>query len=157
KTRHMPEQNAGTATVWNYNSDDTVNTVTDARGANVTYGYNARHLVTAKSYNAPAGITSTTNATLVYDAAGNKTSMTDGVGTRSYSYDQLSRLTSETQIFTGLSGSFTLTYGYNLTGSLTSLAEPSQFGAVVSYAYDATGRLANVTGSGGLSAQLLTG
>lgn len=28
--------------------------------------------------------------------------------------------------FTGLSGSYTLTYGYNLAGALTSLAEPSQ-------------------------------
>lgn len=157
KTRHVPEQNAGTATVWSYNSDDTVNTVTDARSASVTYGYNARHLVTSLTYSAPAGITSTANATFGYDAAGNRTSRADGVGTRSYSYDQLSRLTSETQIFTGLSGSCALSYGYNLAGSLTSLAEPSQFGAVVNYSYDATGRLANVTGSGGLSSQLLTG
>jgi YD repeat-containing protein len=83
--------------------------------------------------------------------------MTDGLGTRSYNYDQLSRMTSETQTFTGLSGSYTLTYGYNLEGALTSVAEPSQFGAVVNYSYDSIGRLASVTGSGGLSAQLLTG
>lgn len=157
KTKHVPEQNAGTATVWTYNADDTVNTVTDARSASVTYGYNARHLVTSKSYSAPTGIRSTANATLGYDAAGNRTSMTDGVGTRSYSYDQISRLTSETQSFTGFSGSYALTYGYNLVGSLTSLAEPAQFGSVVNYSYDAIGRLTNVTGSGGLSAQLLTG
>ncbi|HEY2962507.1 MAG TPA: hypothetical protein VGJ37_08845, partial [Pyrinomonadaceae bacterium] len=157
KTRHVPEQNPGTATVYTYNSDDTVNTITDARGASVTHSYNGRHLVTSKSYNAPAGVTATASASFGYDGAGNRTSMADGVGTRYYSYNQLSRMTSETQIFTGLSGSYTLTYGYNLAGGLTSVAEPSQFSAVVNYSYDSIGRLAAVTGSGGLSTQLLTG
>ncbi|HEY2961020.1 MAG TPA: hypothetical protein VGJ37_01290, partial [Pyrinomonadaceae bacterium] len=157
KTRHVPEQNPGTATVYTYNADDTVNTITDARGTTTTYGYNARHLVTAINYTAPADITPRSNATFGYDAAGNRTSMTDGVGSRSYSYDQLSRMSSETTNFTGLSGSYTLSYAYNLAGSLTSLAEPSQFGAVVSYSYDALGRLTAVNGSGGISAQILTG
>jgi YD repeat-containing protein len=53
KTRHVPEQNVATATIYTYNSDDTVHTITDARGASVSYGYNARHLVTSKNYNAP--------------------------------------------------------------------------------------------------------
>ena len=92
-----------------------------------------------------------------YDAAGNRTSMTDGVGSRAYTYDQLSRMTSETQSFNGLAGTYPLSYGYNLADQLTSLAEPSQFGATVNYAYDSIGRLTAVTGSGGISAQLLTG
>jgi YD repeat-containing protein len=157
KTRHVPEQNTGAATVWTYNPDDTINTITDARGVIATYGYNARHLMTSINYSAPAGVAPTANATFAYDAAGNRTSMTDGVGTHSYAYNQLSRLTSESYNFTGLSGTYTLSYGYNLAGALTSLAEPAQFGAVISYAYDAIGRLTAVTGAGGPSAQLLTG
>jgi len=157
KTKHVPEQNAGTNTVWTYNADGTINTVTDPRGANTTYGYNARHLVTSINHSAPGSVTPTANATFAYDAAGNRTSMTDGVGTHSYAYNQLSRLTSETYNFTGLSGTYTLSYGYNLAGALTSLAEPAQYGAVISYAHDAIGRLTAVTGTGGPSTQLFTG
>jgi hypothetical protein len=31
QTRHVPEQNAGTATTWSYNTDDTIQSRTDAR------------------------------------------------------------------------------------------------------------------------------
>src|SRR6202008_5197287 len=45
KTRHVPEQNSGTATSWVYNNDDTVQSITDARGAATTFTYNnGRHL-----------------------------------------------------------------------------------------------------------------
>jgi YD repeat-containing protein len=156
KTEHVPDQNAGANTVWTYNADDTVATATDARGAIATYGYNSRHLITSITYSAPPGVTSTANVTYGYDAAGNRASMTDGVGSHTYSYNQLSRMTSETTSFTGFAGSYTLSYGYNLAGALTSLAEPAQFGATVGYSYDAIGRLTAVTGSGGIS-QVLTG
>jgi YD repeat-containing protein len=63
----------------------------------------------------------------------------------SYSYNQLSQLTSEARTFTGV-GSFTLSYAYNLAGAVTSLTDP--FGAQVGYSYDAAGRASAVTGSG---------
>ncbi len=107
KTRKVPEQNVGTATIWDYNADDTVQKITDSRGASQTFSYNDRHLVTGISYSAPAGITATPNATFGYDAAGNRTSMTDGLGSATYNYDQLSRMSSETRNFTGL-GNFTI-------------------------------------------------
>ena len=45
-TKHVPEQNAGTATVYAYNADDTIQSVTDARGASASYVYNnGRHLL----------------------------------------------------------------------------------------------------------------
>jgi YD repeat-containing protein len=146
KTKHVPEQNVGTGTVYNYNPDDTLLSVTDARGASTTYGYNARHLVTGITYSAPSGIPATPNVSFAYDAAGNRTSMTDGMGSKSYSYNQVSQMTSETRTFTGLSGSFTLNYAYNLAGELTSITDP--FSAQVGYNYDTTGRLSSVTGSG---------
>jgi YD repeat-containing protein len=149
QTKHVPQQNAGTATVYAYNPDDTIQSVTDARGASATYIYNNnRHLVNEIHYSAPSGITATPNVTYGYDAAGNRTLMSDGSGATTYAYDQLSRMSSETRSFTALAGSYTISYGYNLAGELTSLTEPNQFGTSVSYAYDSAGRLSTVTGSG---------
>lgn len=73
--------------------------------------------------------------------------MADGSGSVSYVYDQLSRLTSESRTFAGplSSNTYTLSYGYNLAGGLTSVTDPT--GAVINYAYDKTGRMMDVTGS----------
>ncbi|HMG72729.1 MAG TPA: hypothetical protein VK582_04450, partial [Pyrinomonadaceae bacterium] len=70
--------------------------------------------------------------------------MTDGLGSVSYGYNQLSQLTSETRTLPV--GSFGLTYGYNLAGELTSVTNP--WGAQLGYGYDNTGKLTNVSGSG---------
>ena len=77
--------------------------------------------------------------------------MTDGLGSKSYVYDQLSRMTSETRTFTGdpdsyPPGSYTLSYAYNPAGQLTSITNHS--GAQVGYSYDDIGRPTNVSGSG---------
>ena len=145
KTKHVPEQDAGTATTYNYNSDDTVQSVTDARGATQTLSYNGRHLLTNITYTAPAGITVPAPVGYGYDAAGNRTSMTDGLGPVSYAYDQLSRLSSETRTFSGV-GTFPLSYSYNLASELTSITD--SFGAQVGYNHDQRGKLTGVTGSG---------
>ncbi|MGH9957467.1 MAG: hypothetical protein ACREBC_10115, partial [Pyrinomonadaceae bacterium] len=77
QSRTTPEQ--GTTT-YSYNQDDTINVVTDARGATTTFGYNPRHLVTSLTYGVPAGVAATPNVTFGYDEAGNRTSMDDGPG-----------------------------------------------------------------------------
>jgi YD repeat-containing protein len=71
--------------------------------------------------------------------------MTDGLGSKTYQYDQLSRVISETRTVTGL-GSFQMSYAYNLAGQLTSITDP--FGAQVGYSHDSKGRPTSVTGSG---------
>jgi RHS repeat-associated protein len=142
QTRTTPEQ--GTTT-YSYFADDSVQTVTDARGATSTLSYNNRGLVTGITYGVPSGVAATPNVTFGYDAAGNRTSMTDGLGSVSYVYDQLSRLTSETRVFSGL-GSYALTYAYNLGSELTSIT--NQWGAQVGYSYDKLGRPTSVSGSG---------
>ena len=58
-----------------------------------------------------------------YDAAGNRTQMTDGLGSLSYNYDQLSRMMSETRSFNGV-GSFAINYAYNLASELSSVTDP---------------------------------
>ncbi|HSD48132.1 MAG TPA: hypothetical protein VLB87_16010, partial [Pyrinomonadaceae bacterium] len=148
-SNHRPEQNVNATTSWLYNADDTIQKVTDGRGASETYTYNSRHLLTNITYAWPGGGTIPIPVTLEYDAAGNRTSMTDYTGTVSYHYDQLSRMDWEQRNFASLGSTiYRFTYGYNLAGNLTSVTEPSQFGASVTYGYDTAGRLNSVTGSG---------
>lgn len=143
QTRTTPEQGA---TSYNYFADDTVQTITDPRGATMTFSYNQRHLVMGISFGVSGTVAATPNISFGYDAAGNRTSMSDGLGSKSYVYDQLSRMTSETRTFAGLPGSYTLSYAYNRANQLTSLT--NQSGAQVGYNYDAIGRPASVSGSG---------
>jgi YD repeat-containing protein len=158
QTSHVPEQQDSngnpTYTTWSYNSDDTIYSITDARGVFGTYGYNNRHLVTSINYSVPPGsnIPATPNITFGYDAAGSRTSMTDGLGSQSYSYDSLSRMISETRTFSDPSNpqingvSKTLSYDYNLAGELKIVTDP--WGATVNYGFDSSGRLSNINGSG---------
>jgi YD repeat-containing protein len=150
QSKHVPEQNAGAATVYVYNSDDTVYSTTDARGATSTFTYNNRGLTTNISYGGPSPVPASVSIT--YDAAGNRTSMSDGTGSVSYAYDQLSRMTSETRSFNGLNGTFTLSYEYTLSGELKAITDP--VGSRVDYAYDNSGRLTSATGSGPISASV---
>ncbi|HEV7903688.1 MAG TPA: S8 family serine peptidase [Pyrinomonadaceae bacterium] len=142
-TRKTPIQTS--ATVYTYNADDTVRTVTDARGAVRTMSYNARHLLTGVSYSTPTGVTATGATAFAYDAAGNRLWMTDDSGRVDYTYNTLSQLTNETRQFAGLSGSYALGYTYNLAGAVASVTDPA--GVTVNYGYDAAGRLSQVTGT----------
>lgn len=135
-------------TTWDYNADDTIQKVTDARGASATYAYNNnRHLVTNITYNAPSGIPTIPAVSFGYDAAGNRTSMSDGTGTMAYHYDQLSRMDWEDRTFTGVSGTYRLSYAYNLANELTSLSIPFT-SQQIGYNYDTAGRLSGVTANG---------
>jgi YD repeat-containing protein len=141
--RTTPEQ--GTA-IYAYNPDDTLTSMTDARGAAATYGYNNnRGLVTSINYNQASRVAATPSVSFGYDAVGNRTSMSDGLGSMSYAYNSLSQMTSETRTFSGV-GSYQLSYSYNLAGELTGISNP--WGASVGYNYDSTGRLNSVSGAG---------
>src|SRR4030095_3038995 len=81
------------------------------------------------------------------------TSMTDGLGSMSYNYDELSRLRSEIRVFTGV-GTFTLSYDYNLRNQLKKLTDPSN--TTINYNYNVAGHLSGVTGSDALVANVST-
>lgn len=149
KTKHEPEQDAGANTTWDYNTEGALQKITDGRGAATNYSYNNRHLLTGVTYSVPSGsqIPVPAAVTYGYDAASNRTSMTDGTGAVNYSYDSLSRMTSESRTFTGLTGTYALNYSYNLANSLTSLAIPFR-SQQIGYTYDTTNRLSGVTASG---------
>ncbi len=100
------------------------------------------------SYTVPQGSNIAVPATVsyTYDAAGNRTLMNDGLGSASYNYNSLSRMTSETrnisQPTTPLT--FSISYQYNLAGQLTSITDPNN--KTINYTRDAIGRLAAITG-----------
>jgi YD repeat-containing protein len=132
-----------TATTYTYNADNQVATVTDARGVTQTFTYNSRELPTTVSYSGGPPLTSINFA---YDGAGNRTSMADATGSRTYGYNQLSQLTSETRQFNGLSGTFTLSYEYNLAGALKTFID--HVGSRVDYNFNTAATLTSITGSG---------
>ena len=142
-TRTTPEQ--GTTT-YGYNVDDTVSTITDARNAVMTFGYNPRKLISGITFTAPAGVAATPNVTFQYDSAGNRTNMSSSASSVTYTYDTASRLTSEARTFSGVAGSFTLSYAYNHLGQLKEITNP--WNAKVGYTYNQAGELTGVTGQG---------
>jgi YD repeat-containing protein len=99
-----------------------------------------------------SSVPDTPNVNFTYDNLGNRTQMTDGVGTQIYVYNSLSQLTSETRQFSDSlanaplpNNGYKIEYTYNLSGGLKSYKDP--FGKQVDQAYDKVGRVTGVTGS----------
>jgi YD repeat-containing protein len=132
QTRQYPIESA--ATTFTYYNDDRPLSITDARSAAATYSYNSRGLQTGVSYTVPSGVAATPNVSFSYDEVGNRLQMNDGQGQTNYVYDTLSRLTAETRTFTGLPGSYQLTYTHNLAGQLTSYTDVAN-NNTINYAY----------------------
>ena len=152
KTRRLPQQTANTVT--NYNADDSVSSVTDARGAITNYDYNGRGLLEEISYEVPANsnIPVPSDVNFSYDAVGNRTQMTDGLGNVVYEYNQLSQMTAETRQFNDTladaplsNNKFKIQYTYHLGGSLKSVTDP--YNVTINYGNDKIGRLQSVTGT----------
>ena len=151
KTRHLPEQqvdsnnpNSTDHTTWAYNADDTIQSITDARGASSVFTYNnGRHLPNVGTHTMSGS--STIVESFGYDAVGNRTSMSDSSGTTTYEYNQLSQMRSEKRTFAGLAGIYTLSYDYNLAGQLKSLTDHTN--QRINYGYDNAGRLNSLTGT----------
>lgn len=145
-TRKRPVES--TSTGYTYYADDRVQTITDARGAVTTFAYNNRGLRLSAAYTPSSGVTATPTATFQYDERGNRTQMNDGPGAVTYEYDSLGRLTSESRTFDQSgdpSGSFAISYEYNLAGQIKKVTDP--FAAAISYTFDRSGRLTGVTGT----------
>jgi YD repeat-containing protein len=105
----------------------------------VSYCYDELHRVTGRGYGAQSCPLSSPVVTYAYDsgtnAKGHLVSMTDQAGTATYTYDVLGRMTTETRSLIGANNgaiSKTVSYEYNLDGSLKVLHYPS--GAAVTYA-----------------------
>jgi YD repeat-containing protein len=159
QTRHYPIEDDGKVTTWAYNADDSISTITDPRGVVTTFLYNSRGLVENIQYaqppNNPAStdlkhVPATPAVTYTYDNAGNRTQMSETLGSETnsttYAYDELSRMTSETKHFADFpSNNYTISYNYHLSGGLKSYTDP--FSSTVNYTNDKLGRLTAVAGT----------
>ena len=105
----------------------------DAEGFTTVYNYDDANRLIGINYPAPDA-----DVGFAYDAVGNRTLMSDGVGTTSWVHDPLNRPTSVTDPFGGVVG-----YGYDPVGNRTLLGYPD--GKQVSYTYDAGNRMGTVT------------
>lgn len=161
--KHLPQWYAHpnpAYTTTTYNEDDTVATATDPRGVVTTYSYGKpgdqevedRALLTKLEYDPPSSnptptdprhVPDTPDVLFAYDNVGNRLTMTDGSGTLTYAYDELSRLRTETKVFIDdPNNSYPLTYDYHLGGALKSIKDP--FTYEVNYAADRLGRVTEV-------------
>jgi YD repeat-containing protein len=153
--KHLPEYDSGAVMSWTHNPDNSVAAITDPRGVVTTYKYGHaddsgsgeyRAMPTKIQYTVPggSGIHDPTDVSYAYDAAGNRTSMSDETGSMAYSYDEISRLVSETKDFADTltsepsGGVYVLAYTYHLTGGIKSIVDP--FTNEVKYSVDKTGR-----------------
>jgi RHS repeat-associated protein len=119
----------------------------------VSYCYDELHRATGKGYGAQSCPLATPVVTYAYDsganAKGKLTSLLDQAGTATYAYDILGRLATETRTLIGANNASipkTVSYEYNLDGSLYKLHYPS--GAVVTYTPDSAGRTLSAVDSG---------
>ena len=154
---HRPEQNGSTSYI--YFADDSIEKITDARGAETVYTYEnvsgslKRNLVTKIEWNVPqnSGITDPTDVVFTYNNMGQRSQMTDGLGVVDYSYNSISQLTSESRNFTDSlaeepsTGLYTISYSYALGGQLKSYTDP--WGKQIAYSDDKAGKLSQVTGT----------
>src|SRR5947208_2002762 len=145
-----PETNQ-TATQFQYNNFGLVTQRTDARGVITTYGYDTFNRLQSVGYNVGStGVPATPSVSFTFGANssqnnnGRLITMSDGVGSESYSYDILGNLTQLQKVISGTT--YTTSYQYNLAGELTQITYPS--GRVVVQSYDGIGRQCSVGATG---------
>ncbi|HEY3567277.1 MAG TPA: DUF6531 domain-containing protein [Thermoanaerobaculia bacterium] len=119
-----------------YDGVGNLRTRTDPAGRTTTYTYDAADQLVAVDYS-DAGTPDVTS--IGYDADGQRTTMTDGTGTSTWTWDTLHHLTSTTN-----GAGRTVGYHYDLGGRLTAIDYPGATGTVV-HGYDDADRLTGVT------------
>ena len=150
-----------------YDSFNNVLERTDARGVVTSYSYDGLNRPTQISYNVGStGVPATPTVTYQYDAGGASalalgklTSMADGLGTETYTYDNMGRKTKCVRVITSTGVSYTTSYTYNEMNEVTQITYPS--GRVVQQSYDSFARLCEVapstTGCGTAASPYSTG
>ncbi len=133
----------GNVEQYDYTSFGKLNSTTNMRGGKTVLGYSIFGELSSVTY----PTTNTPNVTFGYDALGRRTSMTDGVGTSSWSYDGTGRLQSES----GPLGNDTITYGYDSLDRLQNLSVQRDATSSDSenLVYDGLGRMASLSASAG--------
>ncbi|HVB58721.1 MAG TPA: RHS repeat-associated core domain-containing protein [Candidatus Acidoferrales bacterium] len=141
----------GTCNSNGYDNFDNLLYRTDARGVLTSYGYDGLNRLTGISYNVSGatGVPATASVGLTYGANasqynnGRLITMTDGVGSENYSYNNLGQL-AQLQKVIGTT-TYTINYAFNLANELTQITYPS--GRVVQQSVDPIGRLCEIAPS----------
>jgi RHS repeat-associated protein len=124
--------------------------VTDAKGQKATYTYDKADRVTKILFNSAVTCDTTTNCiTYAYDADGNITSRVSNIGTTSYTYDNLARLTKKAlpgPLVDACAGDNGMKIGYDSAGNVTSYCDAR---GTVTYGYDAANDLTSIQEPGG--------
>lgn len=118
-------------TTWTYKPSGLIQTEKDALNRTTTYTYDAKNDLTSIAY-------PDSTVTQTFDGVGNRLTMTDWLGTHTWTYDALNRVATATDA----SGN-TVAYTYDEVGNLATLTYPGN--RTVTYTYDAANRLATVT------------
>lgn len=128
---------------YQYNNFDLVTQRTDARGVVTTYSYDTLNRLMQVGYNVgTSGVPATATVSFTYGTSasqnnnGRLVTMTDGVGSESYTYDVLGRITQVQKVISATT--YSTGYAYNQVGGLTQLTYPS--GRQVQQSYDPIGR-----------------
>jgi RHS repeat-associated protein len=109
----------------------------DGRGWVTNYTYSdPESRLTAVQYPAATSL----NVALGYDGYGRRSSMTDGTGSHSYTYDDRDALTAETTTYTGLPAR-SVSYTFHPNGSRATMTTPA---GTFTSSYDALGRLTSL-------------
>src|SRR6266568_3368775 len=147
-----------------YDSFDNLQKRTDARGVLTSYGYDGLNRLTSIGYNVgTSGVPATPGVSFTYgtNAAqfnnGRLITMTDGVGSESYTYNNLGQMPQLQKVINGTT--YTTSYTFNLASELTQTTYPSN--RVVQQSVDAIGRLCEIapstTGCGTATSPYATG
>ena len=145
------------STTYTYDQSGNVTNKQDNRNAAVSYTYDTLNRITSKAYTTPTGVGATPPVTYCYGmkiaASGCPAAPAYGIGqllsvtstnsqTLNTSYDALGRVGSQSQITGG--NTYTFSYGYLLSGSLSSETYPS--GRVFSTSYNQLNQPTAVSG-----------
>lgn len=129
----------GRARTYTYDLNGNPLRALDPKGQPTAFGYDAENRLASMRY------ADGTTVQLSRDAVGNRVGMVDSVGTTTFAYDRLRRLTATSDPF-----GQTVAYGYDHNGNRASLRYPD--GTTATYGYDALDRLTQVAdGIGGLN------
>jgi len=121
-------------TRFGYDFDGNRISLTNPAGQVTSYSYSPANQLTKISYSNA----STPDVSYTYNADGYRAAMTDGTGTSAYAYDDLGRLSSQTN-----GAGATVRYGYDNAGDITSITYPN--GNTVTQAYDGSGNLVRIS------------
>jgi RHS repeat-associated protein len=122
-------------TTYEYNLSSQISKMTKPDGSTTQYKYDKIGNVSETTFSR-AGKTNTT--TYTYDKVYNPTSIKDNAGEIKYTYDNMGRVTSRTDIFGNK-----LQYSYNTVGKLSTLVYPDA--KEVQYEYDTNNNLIKIT------------